>query len=79
MGQEMGRGDESGALISFIARMPWQQQPQQEQELCPLDEATFIIQLTIPCDSASRLISKAAFFETLLRKPARCPFRPTGP
>ena len=63
----MRRSRNPGALNSLTPRIAWQQQPQQEQELCPLDDATFIIQFTMPCDSASRLISKAAFLETLLR------------
>ena len=49
-----------GALNSLTIRIAWQQQPQQEQDACPLADSTFMIQVTRPCDSASRLISSTS-------------------
>ena len=62
-----------GALNSLTIRMAWQQQPQHEHEHCPFVDCTFIIQLTMPCDSASRLISRAPSRETCFSQPSSMP------
>ena len=60
-------------MNSLTVRMAWQQQPQHEHEHWPRVDSTFIIQLTSPCDSASRLISRASFLETWRSEPSSMP------
>ena len=47
-GMKCGGAIMPGALNSVIIRIPRQQQPQQEQDTCPLAELTFMIQVTSP-------------------------------
>ena len=56
-GRKCGGAIIPGTLNSLMARIAWQQHPQQEHEHCPLVAATFMIQLTMPWASASRLMS----------------------
>ena len=62
-----------GALNSLTIRMALQQQPQHEQEACPAVDSMFMIQVTSPCDSASRLISSTFLRETRRSDPAAIP------
>ena len=79
-GRKCGGAITAGALNSLTVRIAWQQQPQHEHEHWPLVDCTFMIQLTSPCDSASRLISRASFLETRrIDALPRCPARPIGP
>ena len=62
-----------GALNSLTIRMALQQQPQHEHDAWPAVDSTFMIQVTSPCDSASRLISSTFLRDTRCSDPAAIP------